>query len=88
MRVTVITKYDGGSGDIFVAVVNTPLAQITKEKRLELRREFDCDGAGDTDEDDDDASNLFFREVEVTTIDNVIDIVNVDGELAATVDHK
>lgn len=86
MRVTVITKFDGYSSEIYVAVVSTPLAQITEEQRLELRREFDCDGVGETDEDDEDVSNLFFREVEVTTIENVTNILNVDGERGALVD--
>jgi len=80
MKVTVITKYDGTSGDIYVAVVSTPLNEITAEKRLELRRDLDCDGAGDTDEDDCETSNLFFQEVTVTSIDDLNEILNADGE--------
>lgn len=81
MRVTVVVKCDGRSAGNYVAVIAQPLSEITKEQRNALRKAFDCDGFGRTVEDDDDASNMFFREVEVYgSIDQVVELFSVDGE--------
>lgn len=80
LKVTIITKYDGTFGDIFVAAVSTPLSEITEEQRKKLRQSLDCDGEGETDEDDEDASSLFFREVEVTTFEELKTVHNADQE--------
>lgn len=63
-KITIITKYDGNTADTYVAAVARPLSEITPERRRDLRIAFDCDGEGETPEDDDDLSNLFFREAE------------------------
>lgn len=80
MKVTIITKQDGPSCDVFVAALSTPLAEISQETRNKIRARFDCDGLGETDEDDDDASVLFFREVEVVDLKSLNTLLNADGE--------
>jgi hypothetical protein len=87
MLITVVTKYDGPSAEIFVGAIAAPLSAITAEHRRNLRQALDCDGEGETDPDeDDDASNLFFRELEVAefkpehSLAGMAEILNADGE--------
>lgn len=84
-KVTIVTKYDGHTADIFVAAISRPLSTITKEARDSIRRDFDCDGFGDTDEDDDDASNMFFQECEI--VSQVDQIYNANGEEYSVADQ-
>ena len=65
MKIVIITKYTPNDGSIWVGAV---LGPVTKKQRKALRKAFNCDGEGETPEDDEDSSNLFFREVEVSTI--------------------
>jgi len=76
MLVTLITKYDGKSADTFAAVIE---GEISPEIRQQMRVDNDCDGQGPTSEDDCDASNLFFREMEIQTLDSVR-LLNVDAD--------
>lgn len=55
-----------------------PKSQRNNVKKL--RQSLDCDGEGETDEDDEDASSLFFREVEVTTFEELKTVYNADQE--------
>ncbi len=82
-KITIITKYDGYSADIFVAAVACPLSEITDEQRAQLRRDFACDGAGPTPEDDEDASSLYFRECELSSLSALssLKLLNADGEV-------
>jgi hypothetical protein len=86
MLVTVIVKYDAPSADIFVGIIKAPLSSVTEEQRNNLRKALDCDGHGETNPDDDEVSNLFFRELELTELDptdqfaSIKELVNVDGE--------
>lgn len=80
--ITVITKYDGHTADYYVAILK---GRLTPEQRRELQDRFECDLQDD--EDDGDASNMFFREFDTDgnfpTYDEAIDsltLYNVDGE--------
>ena len=80
MKITIITKFDGKSADIFVGAIAVPVESITPSQQLQLRKLFDCDGCGETHEDDENGSNLFFRGAIVAkNVEDLVDLMNADG---------
>lgn len=74
--ITVITVIRGYDAEILTAVVE---GRLTDDQKQQWRDAYDCDL--EDDEDNDDTSNMFFREYDrPSPNDQITDLFNADGD--------
>ena len=75
--VTIITMYRGHDAESFVQAVK---GKMTDEQKDTWRKAHACDDYHPGGQDDEDLSNMFFREVELLESGTTSDLLNIDGE--------
>lgn len=85
MKITIITKYDPELCEHYCGAVT---GSVDKKTRWELAKRFGCEPPVEPEPgsvtfpplyEEDEKSQLFFREVELTTIDEISNLLNIDG---------